>query len=457
MTSTISRRKFIKLATMTGLLAGCRPLEKLVTPIATYPPPTATLILPTSTPTTAPTATPTSAPTATSLPRRPEFIVNGTVIDGTGATPISHGVVALRGNRIAAVGPASAFSIRPDAVVVDAGGGAILPGILDVHVHNTAHASERKVFLEQGVTTVADMGSPIGLIPLFKEENYYTGPAARGLCAGQTISVPGGYGGRYIYSPAQARELVDDLAARGVNHIKLGLDPGPDSDRPNPMPSLEEIRAVVEQAHKHSLMVHAHLLNENALDLALDGGIDVVQHIPSPARNAATEASVVEKKDYFIRRAAAQHARIVKRGIPIVPTLEVFLDGWFEKPDRTPYEQARIDLLLGLVRQFHQMGGVIALGNDSPVPLVQPGMPILEMKMLLAAGLTPMQVLEAGTRHSAAVCGQSQTRGTLEPGKLADVIIVDGDPLTDIQALRRLKAVIKDGQIAYTFNAERME
>ena len=449
MTSTISRRKFIKLATMAGLLVGCRPLEKLVTPTATHPPPTATPILPTSTPTAAPTATP--------LPRRPEFIVNGTVIDGAGATPIPNGVVAFKGNRIAAIGPASAFSIRPDAVVVDAGGGAILPGILNVHVHRTSHAFDRKVFLKQGVTTVADMGAMIREIPLFKEEDYYTGPAARGLCAGPTITAPGGYGDCYIYSPARARELVDDLAARGVNHIKLGLDPGPDSDSPYPMPSLEEIRAVVEQAHRHNLMVHAHLLNENALDLALDGEIDVVQHIPSPARNGATEASVVEKKDYFIRRAAAQHARIVKRGIPIVPTLEVFLDGWFEKPDRTPYEQARIDLLLGLVRQFHQMGGVIALGNDSPVGLVQPGMPILEIKMLLAAGLTPMQVLEAGTRHSAAVCGQSQTRGTLEPGKLADIIIVDGDPLTDIQALRRLKAVIKDGQMAYTFNAKRME
>ena len=291
MTSTISRRKFIKLATMAGLLAGCRPLEKPVTPTATHPPPTATLVLP--------TATPTSAPTATPLPRQPEFIVNGTVIDGTGATPIPNGVVAFKGNRIAAVGPASAFSIRPEAVVVDANGGTILPGILNVHVHNTSHASDRKVFLEQGVTTVADMGSKIGLIPLFKEENSHTGPAARGLCAGQMITAPGGYGSCYIYSPAQARKLVDDLAVRGVNHIKLGLDPGPDSDSPHPMPSLEEIRAVVEQAHRHNLMVHAHLLNENALDLALDGGIDVVQHVPSPARNGVTEASVVEKKNYF--------------------------------------------------------------------------------------------------------------------------------------------------------------
>ena len=228
MTSTISRRKFIKLATMAGLLVGCRPLEKLVTPTATHPPPTATPILPTSTPTTAPTATPTSAPTATPLPRRPEFIVNGTVIDGAGATPIPNGVVAFKGNRIAAIGPASAFSIRPDAVVVDAGGGAILPGILNVHVHRTSHAFDRKVFLEQGVTTVADMGAMIREIPLFKEEDYYTGPAARGLCAGPTITAPGGYGDCYIYSPARARELVDDLAARGVNHIKLGLDPGPE-------------------------------------------------------------------------------------------------------------------------------------------------------------------------------------------------------------------------------------
>jgi imidazolonepropionase-like amidohydrolase len=105
------------------------------------------------------------------LSLQPEFIINGTVIDGTGAAPVPNGVVALKGNRIAAVGPAGAFSIPSEAVVVDAGGGAILPGILDVHVHCTSHASDRKVFLEQGVITVADMACRISYIPLFKEED----------------------------------------------------------------------------------------------------------------------------------------------------------------------------------------------------------------------------------------------------------------------------------------------
>ncbi|MFX1411879.1 MAG: amidohydrolase family protein, partial [Promethearchaeota archaeon] len=292
-------------------------------------------------------------------------------------------------------------------------------------------------------------------IPRFKVAECHGKLAARGLCAGPILSAPDGYAGAqgYVYSPESGRLTIADLAERGVDLIKLGLDPGVNPDDPDPMPSLETVRTMVEEARRHGLPVHAHLLNEMALDLALDGGVDVVQHVPSPVRSRANEEALVEKKEDFIARARSQHARMVKQGMILVPTLEVFLKGWFDKPatERTPHEQARIDLLLGLVRQFHELGGVIALGNDSPVGLVEPGMPILEMQMLLAAGLTPMEVLETGTRHAAAACGVSQTLGTLEPGKLADVLVVDGDPLTDIEAMTRVRFVIKDGQIAYTF------
>ncbi|MEJ2217328.1 MAG: amidohydrolase family protein, partial [Gemmatimonadota bacterium] len=80
---------------------------------------------------------------------------------------------------------------------------------------------------------------------------------------------------------------------------------------------------------------------------------------------------------------------------------------------------------------------------------VEAGMPLLEMELLHAAGLTPMEVIEAGTRHAAFVCGQQDDIGTLEPGKLADIIIVDGDPLADLSTMDRVVAVIKGGQLAY--------
>jgi imidazolonepropionase-like amidohydrolase len=107
---------------------------------------------------------------------------------------------------------------------------------------------------------------------------------------------------------------------------------------------------------------------------------------------------------------------------------------------------------LEIVGRFHQLEGVVAVGNDYGNPGVERGMPLREMKLLLEAGLSPMEVLEAGTRRAAQVCGHGNELGTMEPGKLADIIIVDGNPLEDIEALDRVKWVIKDGQVVGTSN-----
>ena len=93
------------------------------------------------------------------------------------------------------------------------------------------------------------------------------------------------------------------------------------------------------------------------------------------------------------------------------------------------------------------MGGFVGLSTDWAAGT---GMPLGEMEMLLAAGLTPLEVIEAGTRHAARACGQGGELGTLEPGMLADVIVVDGDPLADLQALSQVVLVIKNGEVAFT-------
>jgi enamidase len=113
-------------------------------------------------------------------------------------------------------------------------------------------------------------------------------------------------------------------------------------------------------------------------------------------------------------------------------------------------EQVVLDLHLEAVRRFHALGGVLALGNDfGGVPSVAAGMPLVEMRMLLAAGLTPLEVLEASTRHAAAACGQASSLGTLEAGKLADITIVNGDPLADLAAMDSVIAVVKGGEVAF--------
>lgn len=120
------------------------------------------------------------------------------------------------------------------------------------------------------------------------------------------------------------------------------------------------------------------------------------------------------------------------------------LAGWF-----LLYERFVVMAVLDMIRRFRAAGSVIALGNDFNDRFIKERFPITEMKALLEAGLTPQEVIEAGTRHAARVCGQEAILGTLEKGKLADIIIVDGNPLKDMNAITRLKWIILDGKVAH--------
>jgi imidazolonepropionase-like amidohydrolase len=139
---------------------------------------------------------------------------------------------------------------------------------------------------------------------------------------------------------------------------------------------------------------------------------------------------------------------MVEGGIVMVPTLDSYMD-LYRDSTPTPEDEAGNQIVLGIVRRFHDLGGTVGLGTDFIIGRgKQAGMPLGEMEMLLAAGLTPMEVIEAGTRLSAFVCGHGGELGTLEPGKLADLIVVDGNPLEDLQVMSEVVVVMKNGQIA---------
>ena len=141
---------------------------------------------------------------------------------------------------------------------------------------------------------------------------------------------------------------------------------------------------------------------------------------------------------------------MVAAGTVLVPTLDRPFGALFRASNPTPEQQSGIETILRIVQGFHEMGGVVGLGTDWAAGTGMPaGIPLGEMEMLLAAGLTPLEVIEAGTRHAAIVCGHGGELGTLEPGMLADVIIVDGDPLADLQALSQVLLVIKNGEVAF--------
>jgi imidazolonepropionase-like amidohydrolase len=405
------------------------------------------------------------ARTDTGAPEALLVVRNGTVIDGTGALPVPDGVVVVRGDRIVTVAASDAVRIPVGARSVDAGGGTVLPGVVDSHTHSTHEAAVRRAFLTDGVTTVCNLGTTLDRLPLFEVGSVAEGPAARGYWAGPIITAPGGYPGpvygeEFTYEVAdaeEARAAVIDLLDRGASVIKIALAPGDPRD-PWPALDLPRVRAIVETAHARGVLVRAHVFEPFLVeDLVLPAGVDVIEHQPFPILSPDEERRVLESDDplpLLFDVIAPEYQQLLgqlaTRGIVMVPTLDQRVGELFTRPDRSDLEQRVLDVHLEAARRFRAVGGILALGNDfGGVPHVRQGMPLTEMKLLRAAGLTPMEVVEAATRHAAAVCGQGDRLGTLEPGKLADLIIVDGDPLADLAAMDRVVAVIKGGEVAY--------
>jgi imidazolonepropionase-like amidohydrolase len=393
-------------------------------------------------------------------------IKNGAVITGTGADPILDGVVVIQADRIVAVGRLADFAIPASARVIDAKGGTILPGIINAHVHGAASPSVRLLYFSRmGVTSVCDMASQLRQMPLFAQQ-HAAGPAARGFKCGPIVTVPGGYPDNVwhnnlnydVTSPAEARSAVADLVGRGADVIKVALEPG-GADDPWPMLNLPQVQAIVQEAHTLGRLVRAHVGRINGtdvLDIVLKAGVYIVDHVPLPVFSALEEYNLIKDTGRITMTPEYQDqlASLAKAKVIMVPTLTAH-SLWCEAPNLTS-QQTRLcyEAYQEPVRLFHSLGGAVALANDYGADdSIEKGMPLREMQLLLGAGLTPMEVIEAGTRIAATVCGHGDKLGTLEPGRLADVIIVDGNPLVDIAAMTRVMVVIVGGQIALPGNA----
>ncbi|UCH64127.1 MAG: amidohydrolase family protein [Fidelibacterota bacterium] len=399
------------------------------------------------------------------VPEEAVVLVNGRVIDGSGRSPIPDGIVVIKGARIHAVGVRGDFLIPEGVRVIDARGGSILPGIINSHTHSPADAEGRREFLLEGVTTVGNVGQRLDQLDEFEPESTNDGPSARAYWAGPIITAPGGYPGpvygfEYCWEVATAsegRDAVADLLDRGASMIKIALAPG-DPRNPWPVLDLERVQAIVDEAHAGGVLVRAHVFEPYLVeDIVLPAGVDAIEHMPFPILTEEEETSVLEAADpctQLFEVAATEYdsllQRLVEQDVVIVPTLDQLVGRLYEKPEKTAVEQIVIDVHLETVRRFHALGGRVALGNDYANVGIEAGMPIMEMTLLVEAGLTPLSVIEASTREAAVVCGQRKTLGTLEPGKLADVIVVAGDPLQDIQAMREVVVVIKGGELAYS-------
>lgn len=402
-------------------------------------------------------------------------VTGARLIDGTGVAPRDGCVLLIENGVVRSIGGAET-AVPPDAQVIDASGATVLPGLIDAHVHlvgwrsvdqaqflaearelrTIRAASDLRIFLEHGFTTVRDMGSADGVhLRRAVAEGALRGP--RILSAYKMICQTGGNGDMIPAVPVERLEEIGWLATladgvddctrvarqmlrQGADFIKICTSGGGASERGGAHElqfSLPEVQAIVYEAHRAGVKVAAHAHNLDSIRLALDGDVDTVEH----ASDIDVETA---------RRMAAENKILCAT----IVNIKVFAEQG-EQLGVAPHivEKARESLRHkgeSLMRAFSE-GVKIAHGADTGgAPPAVHGINAGNLTQFVAAGMPPMDALLTATRNAAEALGLEDTIGTLEPGKAADFVIVDGDPLADIAILERserFQLVVKGGVI----------
>lgn len=409
-----------------------------------------------------------------------KVLTGGNLIDGTGAGPVANGAIVIRGQRIEAVETRAGAGWPAEAEIIDASGMTILPGLIDTHDHLAMHGYDlarrwgidepqttrtlrtAKVLeqtLAAGYTTVRDAA---GLDAGFKRA------IAEGLIAGPRlvlslviISPIGGIGDRVspsgfsccvpndpllpdgvVNSLADVRPVVRRMVRAGADVIKCATTGGA-SSRPEHGPrdgafNLDEMQALVEEAHALDRRVICHALGGRGLRIAVEAGVDSIDH-----------GCYLDEEPELLDRMAS-------RGIFFVPTFAVYD---YHRKSALPHIRERARHLeehhVASLRRALAAGVKIAAGTDAGGHGHPPN--ALEIACLVRAGMTPLQALRAATGWAAECIGREADLGTVEKGKLADLVVVAGDPLADVTSLQNPKhiaLVIKDGEIAADRRAE---
>ena len=409
-------------------------------------------------------------------------LVGGMLLDGYQVPPLHHAAVVIEGDRIVAVGPAAEIEIPADAEIVDTSGRVMMPGLIDLHAHLVVlgHGSygrwfswidEERVPLEQvmeisakqlllaGVTTAVDLGAPLEA-SLAVRDRITRGevPGARMLMSGPWLTRRVSFWPENyqigINSPEEASAAVERLAEAGVDVIKawVGL-------------TREDYQAVADTAHRHGLRVHAHVYAPDDVRNALEAGIDVLTH--------AGSAGTPPYEPELIRD-------IVVAGRPVVVTgahrVWVF-PATVQFPERLQDPRLRQDLPEAMYAEFQRSfenfhtlgyfqttarqvffgdaslgqwiaaGAVMGMGTDSGTPMNFHTEALWrEIKAHVDLGMAPLDAIAAATRINARILGMGDDLGTIEEGKIADIIVIDGDPRFDIMALDDPVLVVKDGR-----------
>jgi imidazolonepropionase-like amidohydrolase len=392
-------------------------------------------------------------------------LVNATIVDLDGGAPLEGAVVLVEGERIAAIGNAREVSVPPAAQVVDVGGAWLIPGLMNMHVHlglvlpgkleaELAHETEgeltlrmadaARASLDAGVTTIRLPGDQRhGDLALKKAIAKGQAHGPRIFSAGEALAITGGHGSEpgktYNDGPYELMKAARREISAGASWIKIMISGGIATDGGGIAEALmtpEEITAVIDAAHRFGAKVAAHSGSPTATDVAVDAGIDSIEH------------------GYFLDRPVLQ--KMAKAGTWYVPTIVVSQpasQSFFEKIGSPQWYLDRRNSVGKVHWQALQMaieeGVNIGLGTDQLPHEPNDGTTATarEAQYYVEAGMTPLQALRSATIETARMLGAESEIGSLEVGKYADIVAVEGNPAADIQALRSIKFVMKGGHI----------
>jgi imidazolonepropionase-like amidohydrolase len=442
------------------------------------------------------------AVSAQAEPAQPIVFTDVTIIDTTGAPSQSYMTLILKGDRIAAIGKTGTLALPPNARVVNASGQFVVPGLWDMHVHWYDEPS-LPLFLAKGVTGVRVMcGFPVHL--RWRQEveaGKLLGPRINS--AGPIVDGP---------EPSWPDSLRAGNREQGFQAVRTIKKNGFDCVKVYNSVPRDAYFGIAEEARRAGIALVGHVpITVNALGAAAAGQRSI-EHLSAislacssreaelrrrwntaidpdaPATAIHLRFDVEAEDSYDPVRADALFASMVKNGTFVVPTLAVrqahaALPGkvpeqdprlpWLPLSMRSRWDDRRRGTLkklgsadfdnyqyssrkeLELVGKLHRAGVRLLAGTDTGALDCYPGFSLHdELELLVKAGLPPLQALQCATRNPAQYLGRAHELGTIEPGKLADLVLLDADPLDDIRNVRKVSAVVKNGRL---LNHEELE
>ena len=393
------------------------------------------------------------------------------LIDGTGAQPVENATLVVEAGKVAGILIGEIPERFSGAEVLNFPGGTIMPGLIDTHVHlnlpgdgSTLEEAMREApgvmvatgthsilrALGAGITTVRDVGAyQTTSIDLRRAHQlgYVTG--ARVLACGQPITITGGhtwYFGGEADGIEGLRRKVRHMIKQGAEFIKVMGSGGGTLGTASWLPaySQDEMLALADEAHRNDRKITVHCLCAASIDFAINAGVDQIEHAGFIANAHGTQVYDPAVAD-----------RLAASGIPVTSTLAVggtVLNALCLKERLTPIEQAmqtrwRV-MMADNMAQFSQLvaaGVTFVAGTDAGWRFTTIDSLPLEMELMQAGGFSALEAITAATGSAASIIGIDDQTGTLATGKEADVIVVQGNPLTDLDALRDVRLILQGG------------